>query len=246
MIHETRDEMIRFVTESNKIEGIISEPVSAELIEYRRFIELKTVGLGDIMEFVSVYQPDAKLRSLPHLNVIVGNHVPRQGGMGVVYELENILEMVKNGEPPYTIHQLYERLHPFTDGNGRSGRMLWKWQMIHQRNTRAPLGFLHTLYGKPYWLGKTLKSCHHQLTNSSDIKNIDHPCPKPLAAWQWLVDYVAAPHDIVLDPFMGSGTTGVACHNLGRKFIGIEIEPKYFDMACRRIEEAQKQSDLFR
>jgi DNA modification methylase len=44
---------------------------------------------------------------------------------------------------------------------------------------------------------------------------------------------------------MGSGTTGVACAKLGRKFIGIEIEPKYFDIACRRIEAAYKQPDLF-
>ena len=49
----------------------------------------------------------------------------------------------------------------------------------------------------------------------------------------------------VLDPFMGSGTTGVACMNLGREFIGIEIEPKYFDIACERIEQAQKQTRLF-
>ena len=49
----------------------------------------------------------------------------------------------------------------------------------------------------------------------------------------------------ILDPFMGSGTTGVACARLNRKFIGIEIEPSYFDIACRRIEEAQRQKDLF-
>jgi DNA modification methylase len=49
----------------------------------------------------------------------------------------------------------------------------------------------------------------------------------------------------VLDPFMGSGTTGVACMNLGRKFIGIEIEPKYFNIACERIENAQRQERLF-
>ena len=49
----------------------------------------------------------------------------------------------------------------------------------------------------------------------------------------------------VADPFMGSGTTGVACAKLGRKFIGIEIEPRYFDIACRRIEQAYAQADLF-
>jgi site-specific DNA-methyltransferase (adenine-specific) len=51
--------------------------------------------------------------------------------------------------------------------------------------------------------------------------------------------------DTVLDPFMGSGTTGVACAQIGRKFIGIEIEPKYFDIACRRIEQAYAQGKLF-
>ncbi len=54
-----------------------------------------------------------------------------------------------------------------------------------------------------------------------------------------------APNGIILDPFMGSGTTGVACAKLGRKFIGIEIEPKYFDIACKRIEDAYRQGDLF-
>ena len=49
----------------------------------------------------------------------------------------------------------------------------------------------------------------------------------------------------ILDPFMGSGTTGVACANLGRKFIGIEIEPKYFDIACKRIDQAQRQGQMF-
>jgi site-specific DNA-methyltransferase (adenine-specific) len=49
----------------------------------------------------------------------------------------------------------------------------------------------------------------------------------------------------VLDPFMGSGTTGVACARRGRKFIGIEIELKYFDIACRRIDEAYRQPRLF-
>lgn len=51
--------------------------------------------------------------------------------------------------------------------------------------------------------------------------------------------------ETILDPFMGSGTTGVACMNLKRKFIGIEIEPKYFDIACERIENAQRQQSLF-
>ena len=73
----------------------------------------------------------------------------------------------------------------------------------------------------------------------------DHPCPKPVNLMEAVVGRVSLAGDIILDPFMGSGTTGVACARLGRKFIGIEIEPRYFDIACRRIEQAQRQRDLF-
>ena len=63
---------------------------------------------------------------------------------------------------------------------------------------------------------------------------------------EWLVSRTSdEPGQTILDPFMGSGTTGVACARLGRSFIGIEIEPRYFDIACKRIEDAYKQADLF-
>lgn len=72
-----------------------------------------------------------------------------------------------------------------------------------------------------------------------------HPTPKPERLLvEWVADFSDS-GETILDPFMGSGTTGVACVNLGRKFIGIEIEPRYFDIACRRIEEAYKQPRLF-
>ena len=59
----------------------------------------------------------------------------------------------------------------------------------------------------------------------------------------WCLGFIEA--QTILDPFMGSGTTGVAAVKLGRRFIGIEIEPKYFDIACKRIADATKQGDLF-
>jgi site-specific DNA-methyltransferase (adenine-specific) len=74
---------------------------------------------------------------------------------------------------------------------------------------------------------------------------VDHPTQKPLATIAPLLDVSTVRGHTILDPFMGSGTTGVACVKLGRKFIGIEIEPKYFDIACRRIEAAYRQPDLF-
>lgn len=72
-----------------------------------------------------------------------------------------------------------------------------------------------------------------------------HPCPRPLDHLDYIIERFVKPRACVLDPFAGSGTTGVACAKLGRKFIGIEIEPKYFDIACRRIEAAYKQPDMF-
>jgi site-specific DNA-methyltransferase (adenine-specific)/modification methylase len=71
-----------------------------------------------------------------------------------------------------------------------------------------------------------------------------HPTQKPLAVMSWCINQAGNPNTI-LDPFMGSGTTGVAAIQMGRKFIGIEREPKYFDIACKRIEQAVAQPRLF-
>jgi site-specific DNA-methyltransferase (adenine-specific) len=69
-----------------------------------------------------------------------------------------------------------------------------------------------------------------------------HPTQKPVALMRWCVEMTTGS---IIDPYMGSGTTGVACVELDRSFIGIEIEPRYFDMACRRIEEAWGKGSLF-
>lgn len=76
------------------------------------------------------------------------------------------------------------------------------------------------------------------------VKADGHPCPKPLLFMRWMVDKASVAGELVLDPFMGSGTTGVACIDTGRRFIGIEIEPLYFEQACERIENAQRQERL--
>jgi DNA modification methylase len=82
--------------------------------------------------------------------------------------------------------------------------------------------------------------------NCNDIdRETPHPCPKPLRQWTWLVERASLAGETVLDPFMGSGTTGVACAALGRNFIGIELDERHFATACRRIEDAQRQGSLF-
>ena len=82
------------------------------------------------------------------------------------------------------------------------------------------------------------------IANPANIEK-GHPCPRNIDLLIHVVGQWVKPDSLCLDPFMGSGTTGVACMNLGRKFIGIEIEPKYFDIACRRIEDAQRQVRMF-
>ena len=71
-----------------------------------------------------------------------------------------------------------------------------------------------------------------------------HPTQKPLGVMKWVID-LCPKSDVILDPFMGSGTTGVAAMEMGKQFIGIEREQSYFDIACERIEKAQKQTDMF-
>jgi site-specific DNA-methyltransferase (adenine-specific) len=72
----------------------------------------------------------------------------------------------------------------------------------------------------------------------------EHPTQKPVELMKWCISLLSNPK-VILDPFMGSGSTGVAAIILGRKFVGIEKDPKYFDISCRRIEEAQRQGQLF-
>lgn len=73
-----------------------------------------------------------------------------------------------------------------------------------------------------------------------------HPAQKPISVMKWCMDQVKVPlTGTILDPYMGSGTTGVAAMESNRKFIGIEIDQKYFDIACKRIEAAQQQLHLF-
>jgi len=79
---------------------------------------------------------------------------------------------------------------------------------------------------------------------SEGWRDREHMGGKPVALMNRLVMDYSRKGDTVTDPFMGGGTTGVACANLGRKFIGIEIEPKYFDIACERITNAYRQERL--
>ena len=83
-----------------------------------------------------------------------------------------------------------------------------------------------------------------EFTKCPKGQGAEHPTQKPVELMKWCLEFLPDAHTI-LDPYMGSGTTGVACVKLGRCFIGIEISADYFDIACRRIEQAYKQPDMF-
>jgi site-specific DNA-methyltransferase (adenine-specific) len=119
------------------------------------------------------------------------------------------------------------------------------WSPAAPRRGRFGFAVFHPIlyYGKNWLAGRAQSPAGIVLTEVAEQNG--HPCPKPIRAWSWLVEKMCPPDGTVLDPFMGSGTTGVAAVRLGRKFIGIEIEQKYFDIARRRLSEALKQGDLF-
>ncbi len=71
-----------------------------------------------------------------------------------------------------------------------------------------------------------------------------HPTQKPVELMQWCLNFLKGCHTVI-DPFMGSGTTGVACIKRGHAFVGIEADEDYFDIACERIRKAYAQPDLF-
>lgn len=84
----------------------------------------------------------------------------------------------------------------------------------------------------------------HDPLARGDYKDKVHPTQKPVPLMRWCLSFVEAKGP-VLDPFMGSGSTGVACAKVGRPFIGIEINEEYFEAACQRIRDAYRQTDLF-
>jgi DNA modification methylase len=98
--------------------------------------------------------------------------------------------------------------------------------------------------GHARWNGGGKRGVFIYPTNNPERSGL-HPTEKPVRLMRELVHLFSDPDQTVLDPFMGSGTTGVACVREGRDFIGIEKDPDHFALACRRIEDAQRQGDLF-
>jgi DNA modification methylase len=114
------------------------------------------------------------------------------------------------------------------------------WDKIVREFTSGHLELAWTTLDQPI---RAFNYSHGQLATEGK----EHPTQKPVALMRWCIEQAKVPPGgVILDPYMGSGSTGVAAMQMRHPFIGIEIEPRYFDIACRRIEEAQRQGDMFR
>lgn len=110
-----------------------------------------------------------------------------------------------------------------------SGAGLGKWGFI---GTHPVL-----YYGKCPYLASGGGHRPNSIRSFAVAKDNGHPCPKPLEWMLWLVSKASLSGQSIADPFMGSGTTGVACIQTGRRFLGCEIDKRYFDIACKRIDD---------
>lgn len=121
-----------------------------------------------------------------------------------------------------------------------------KWRACWYRGStgaRSPMGFRD--YETVFLWGTPPAPMHDYFAIAPEQERFGHSCPKPVGYAKWLISRLAPPVGVILDPFLGSGTTGVAAVQMGRDFVGIELDPGYFQTACHRIREAQRQRDLF-
>jgi len=134
-------------------------------------------------------------------------------------------------------------LYPAPDALGgvynRNGAGSGKWGF----ECLAPVLF----YGKDPYLasGQGRRPNSWEQPGTDFAEKLNHPCPKPPRLSRWLINRASLAGETVLDPFMGSGSFGCAAVTMERHYIGIEKDAGYFDIACRRIEQAQRQGDLF-
>lgn len=225
----------------------------------RRVIGDATLFLGDCLDVLpTLPKVDAVITDPPYGVGFAGSATRHSAPSGVTYaSFEDTPEQVRDYIVPRFAASLAiadraavtpglrcHRLYPVPDGEG----VIW----YPSGANRGPWGFVcHQpifYYGKCPFLAKGKGSMPTGFKSTEAAEQNGHPCPKPIAQMMWILHRISPfgdPQETILDPFMGSGTTGVACANLGRKFIGIEIERKYFDIACERIENAQRQGKLF-
>jgi len=239
-------------------------PVSAQRIET---IGDATLILGDCREVLPTLSPSKVVLTDPPYRVTSGGFGDLEGGFGgwIKDSYDNkgaIVDCDISWDDWLRLipAALVEDAHVYVFSNDRNLPNVWraaegagfKFHRLLTWDKRAALP--NRWYQQTcefVWFGRQGKAFMISNPSSKALQSIfqrdesDHPTEKPVALCQLYIENSTSPGDLVLDPFMGSGTTGVAALRSGRKFVGIELTEKWFDVACDRLSRAKDAPGLF-
>lgn len=202
--------------------------------------------LGDCMEILpTLGKVDAVITDPPFG---VGNFVQTTGSLrGRGAEMGKAVDWNESAPPPeffvliqsISKHRIIWGANFFNSFEDRGGAIIWDKAQPMPNFSKADIAscthFQKTEIVRIPWTNFTV----------ARAAQTDHPCERPVELYDWCIKYLPGNVTSVMDPFLGSGSCGVAAVRAGRAFVGIEREPKYFDIACQRIEQAYKQRPLF-
>ena len=205
-----------------------------------------TLIRGDCMEVLpTLGKVDAVITDPPFG---VGNFVQTTGSLrGRGSEMGKAVEWNESAPPPeffallksISKHRIIWGANFFNCFEDRGGAIVWDKAQPMPNFSKADIAscthFQKTEIVRIPWTNFTV----------ARAAQTDHPCERPVELYDWCIRYLPGRIESVMDPYLGSGSCGVASVLSGRKFIGIEREPKYFDIACKRIEQAYAQGQLF-
>lgn len=140
------ESLTRFLTESLAIEGIYRGPTELEFDATVHFLSQSRMTIQAIVDLQRHYAPEKPIRAKASMNVRVGKYVAPPGGKAIEHALAHLAAAANTGDNPWTLHVEFEALHPFMDGNGRTGRALWAWCMQKVGEDPFGLPFLHRFY----------------------------------------------------------------------------------------------------
>ena len=215
-----------------------------------------TLYLGDCAEILpTLGQFDAVVSDPPYgmkLNADFSKMKNKSGfkGVGVGNEYENILNDDKDFDPTHLLiskNVVLFGVDYYIDKLPKGGSIsIWD-KRINENGDKAFGSCYEMIWFYPKRKKDFLRHCWYGIfgTEKEDVKNRVHPTQKPVGVMEWCINNLDKNIKTIVDPYMGSGSTGIACMNLQKTFVGIEMERKYFDIACKRIEDAQRQERLF-